>query len=73
MYFLLLVFVFICVFYLNINSIVSYFVLKNVVYVKLVMLSLEMFLLLNVVNGFLFDFVYILGEKFFWLRIDLEV
>lgn len=73
MYFLLLVFVFICVFYLNINSIVSYFVLKNVVYVKLVMLSLEMFLLLNVVNGFLFDYVYILGEKFFWLRIDLEV
>lgn len=73
MYFLLLVFVFICVFYLNINSIVSYFVLKNVVYVKLVMLSFEMFLLLNVVNGFLFDFVYILGEKFFWLRIDLEV
>lgn len=73
MYFLLLVFVFICVFYLNINSIVSYFVLKNVVYVKLVMLSLEMFFLLNVVNGFLFDFVYILGEKFFWLRIDLEV
>lgn len=73
MYFLLLVFVFICVFYLNINCIVSYFVLKNVVYVKLVMLSLEMFLLLNVVNGFLFDFVYILGEKFFWLRIDLEV
>lgn len=73
MYFLLLVFLFICVFYLNINSIVSYFVLKNVVYVKLVMLSLEMFLLLNVVNGFLFDFVYILGEKFFWLRIDLEV
>lgn len=69
---LLLVFVFICVFYLNV--ILIYVVFINVVYLKLVMLSFRFknVLELNIVNGLLFDYIYILVEKFFWFRIDLE-
>lgn len=72
MHFLLLAPVFICVLHLNINSIASYPVLKNVAYAKPVTLSSEMFPSSNAVNGLLFDFAHTLGEKSPWLRIDLE-
>lgn len=72
---LLLVVVFICVVYVNV--ILGYVVFINVVYLKLVILSFNFlngsFLGLNVVNGFLFDLVYILLEKLLWLRIDFGV
>lgn len=58
-----------------VNVILSNVVFINVVYFKLMILSFEygFFLGKNVVNGFLFDFIYIGIEKFFWLRIDLGV
>lgn len=72
---LLLVVVFICVVYVNV--ILGYVVFINVVYLKLVVLSFNYlygsFLGLNVVNGFLFDLVYIFLEKLLWLRIDFGV
>lgn len=72
MHSLLLASVFICVLHVNINSIASYPVLKNVAYAKPVTLSSEMHPSRNAVNSILIDFANTLGEKSPWLRIDLE-
>lgn len=72
----LLIFIFVCVFYGNLvlNNLNDEFI--NVVYLKFVRLSFYVFRWYNgfyVVNGMFFDFIYILVEKFFWLRIDFGV
>lgn len=67
----LLVSVFICVFHVNINGIISYPVVKTVAYTKPVTLSSGSYPSSNAVNGLLFDFAHTLGEKSPWLRIDL--
>lgn len=76
MIFVLLVFVFVCVFYDNLvlSNLNDEFI--NVVYLKFVRLSFYIFIWYNgfyVVNGMFFDYIYILVEKFFWLRIDFGV
>lgn len=70
----LLVFAFICVFYVNIIS--SHDVFTNVAYSKPVTLSTEyrdgIYPESNAVNGLLSDYTHTSQEKFPWLRIDLE-
>lgn len=76
MFLLLLVFVFVCICYVDI--IICYYEFINVVYLKLVILSFFFdndlcYVGFKVVNGLFFDFIVIVVERFLWLRIDFGV